>query len=69
MPDERECVSLEERVLQEAMEKGRPVRLIFTNGFQTMGTIVDFHYGMILVKVKGKRWLVSWNALSTIVLD
>ena len=61
-------VSLEDLYLSEAARKGKPVRLIFTTGYQAMAVIEDFDDVAIVAKVNGEQWLVYRNALSTVAL-
>ncbi|MGM9626976.1 MAG: RNA chaperone Hfq [Faecousia sp.] len=67
--DEIEIKILEEVVLSEAAENGSPVRIVFTNGYQTTAVIKDFDCETILAEVKGKRWMIYRHAVSTVVLD
>lgn len=60
--------NLEVELLEEAIEKKMPVRLIFTTGFQCEAIIEDYNYDVIHCRVAGKKWLVYRNGLSTIVL-
>ena len=61
--------SIEEKLLQEAVENGREVKIICINGHQTPAQIVDFDYEAIVAKADGKTWMVYRHAVSTIVFD
>lgn len=63
-----ERMSLEQAMLEEAVEKKLPVRLIFTTGFQCEAVIEDYCFDVIRCRVNGKKWMVYRNGLSTIVM-
>lgn len=60
--------TLEERVLEEVVEKGQEVRLVFINGYQARVTIEEFDANTLLVNKEGQPWLVYRHAVSTIDL-
>lgn len=67
MPEELK--TLEERVLEEVVERGQEIRLVFINGYQARVTIDEFDAGALLVSKDGKPWLVMRHAVSTIDLS
>lgn len=72
-----EYANLEAKTLEEAMESGKPVRLIFTTGYQCLAVIDDYDCNVIRCRVKRReadrvteqRWTVYRNGLSTIVQE
>lgn len=53
--------------LARAMETGRRVNLITTNGYQMRGRISGFDRRVIVLETDGARQLVYKHAVSTIV--
>lgn len=72
-----EYANLEAKTLDEAMESGKPVRLIFTTGYQCLAVIEDYDCNVIRCRVQKKdhgetkeqKWMVYRNGLSTIVQE
>ncbi len=72
-----EYANLEAKTLDEAMENGKPVRLIFTTGYQCLAVIEDYDCNVIRCKVQKRdhnqtteqNWTVYRNGLSTIVQE
>lgn len=68
---------LENRTLDEAIEGKKPVRPIFTTGYQCMAVIEDYDCNVIRCRVQKKdhgeiteqKWTVYRNGLSTIVQE
>ena len=63
-----EIITLEEKKLEEAVKRGKDVRIIMKNGYQMMGVIVDFDSNVLLCRVRGEEQMVYISAVSTIVL-
>lgn len=69
--------SLEAMTLDEAMESGKQVRLIFTTGYQCLAEITGYDEKVIRCRVMKKdhgetieqKWTVYRNGLSTIVQE
>ena len=57
--------TLEERVLEEVVEKGQEVRLVFINGYQARVTIDEFDADALLVCKDGKRLRLNVAAGAT----
>lgn len=62
-----EIISLEEKKLQGAVERGKEVRIIFKNGYQMNAVITDFDCNVLVCRVKGEEQMVYITAVSTIV--
>lgn len=64
--------TLEEATLEEAMQKGQPVKVIYTNGYQAMVKIRDFDCevirGTAMIRGEEKDWMIYRHAVSTIEL-
>lgn len=68
---------LENRTLDEAIEGKKPVRLIFTTGYQCLAVVEDYDCNVIRCRVQKKdhgelveqMWTVYRNGLSTIVQE
>ena len=63
-----EIITLEEKKLEEAVKRGKEVRIIMKNGYQMMGVVVDFDSNVLLCRVRGEEQMVYISAVSTIVL-
>lgn len=72
-----EYANLEAQTLDEAMESGKPVRLIFTTGYQCLAMVENYDCNVIRCRVQKKdngklvelKWTVYRNGLSTIVQE
>lgn len=72
-----EYENLEAQTLDEAMESGKPVRLIFTTGYQCLAMVENYDCNVIRCRVQKKdhgeiteqKWTVYRNGLSTIVQE
>ena len=72
-----EYANLEAIGLDEAVESGKPVRLIFTTGYQCLAVIEDYDCSVIRCRVQKRdhgetieqKWMVYRNGLSTIVQE
>ncbi|PGA88453.1 RNA chaperone Hfq [Bacillus toyonensis] len=62
----RNTVSLQEKLLQEAMQEKKNVTLILLKGFHIKGTIQGYDLYSILIEAEGKQQLVYKHAISTI---
>lgn len=62
-------ISYEINELDKVIDSGKPVRIIFTSGFQTTAVIEAYNYDVILCRVKDERWMVYKHNVSTIVLE
>lgn len=62
-----EC--LEAAELDKVVESGETVRVIFNNGFQTEAVIEAIDADVMLLRVKGKNWLVYKQNVSTVILN
>ncbi|OUB08485.1 RNA chaperone Hfq [Bacillus thuringiensis serovar yunnanensis] len=62
----KNMVSLQERLLQEVMQKKKNVTLILLKGFHIKGTIHGYDVYSILVAAEGKQQLIYKHAISTI---
>lgn len=60
---------LEPRELDKVVESGEMVRVIFNNGYQTDAVIEAHDADVMLLRVKGKSWLVYKRNVSTVVLN
>lgn len=63
-----EVVSLEEILLQEAVEHGKEVKIFLKNGYQMDAVIIDFDCNVLLCRVRGEKQMVYISAVSTVVL-
>ncbi|MCQ6531205.1 RNA chaperone Hfq [Bacillus mycoides] len=59
-------VSLQERLLQEAMQEKKNVTLILLKGFHIKGTIQGYGVYSILIETEGKQQFIYKHAISTI---
>ncbi|MEW4320248.1 RNA chaperone Hfq [Bacillus thuringiensis] len=59
-------VSLQERLLQEAMQEKKNVTLILLKGLHIKGTIQGYDVYSILIEAEGKQQFVYKHAISTI---
>ncbi|QWI46919.1 RNA chaperone Hfq [Bacillus mycoides] len=59
-------VSLQERLLQEAMQEKKNVTLILLKGFHIKGTIKGYDTFSVLIESEGEQQLVYKHAISTI---
>lgn len=59
---------IKDKMLQEAVESGVSVRIVFANGFQTMAKIVSFDGENIAARVGNQIWTIWTHAISTIVM-
>lgn len=67
--EEKNIMDIEVVTLNELIESGKTVRLIFVNGYQENVRLLDFGEETILVEgVKGERKLVYIHAVSTIAM-
>ena len=65
--EEKNIMDIEVVTLNELIESGKTVRLIFVNGYQENVRLLDFGEETILVEdMKGERKLVYIHAVSTI---
>lgn len=64
----RNTVSLQDRLLQEAMQKKKIVTLILLKGFHIKGTIKGYDAFSILIESEGEQHLIYKHAISTILL-
>ncbi|MBG9827829.1 RNA chaperone Hfq [Bacillus wiedmannii] len=62
----KNMLSLQERLLQEAMQGKENVTLILLKGFHIKGTIQGYDVYSILIEAEGKQQLVYKHAISTI---
>lgn len=75
--EEKMFVDLEAMTLDEAVESGKPVRLIFTTGYQCLAEVEDYDCNVIRCRVQHRshgvvteqKWTVYRNGLSTIVQE
>ena len=63
-----EVVSLEEILLQEAVDRGKEVTIFLKSGYQMDAVIIDFDCNVLLCRVKGEKQMIYISAVSTIVL-
>lgn len=67
--EEKNIMDIEVVTLNELIESGKTVRLIFVNGYQENVRLLDFGEETILVEdMKGERKLVYIHAVSTIAM-
>ncbi|PEW62062.1 RNA chaperone Hfq [Bacillus cereus] len=59
-------VSLQERLLQEAMQEKKNVTLILLKGFHIKGTIKGYDTFSVLIESEGEQQFVYKHAISTI---
>ncbi|MGR5865058.1 RNA chaperone Hfq [Bacillus cereus] len=64
----RNTVSLQEQLLQEALQKKTVITLILLNGFHIKGMIKGYDLYSVLVEAEGKQQFVYKHAISTIRL-
>ena len=69
MENEFEYECLEAAELDKVVESGETVRVIFNNGFQTEAVIEAIDADVMLLRVKGKNWLVYKQNVSTVILN
>ncbi|OUB52157.1 RNA chaperone Hfq [Bacillus thuringiensis] len=62
----KNMVSLQERLLQEAMQEKKNVTLILLKGFHIKGTIQGYDVYSILIEAEGQQQFVYKHAISTI---
>ncbi|QWH75447.1 RNA chaperone Hfq (plasmid) [Bacillus mycoides] len=62
----KNMVSLQERLLQEAMQEKKNVTLILLKGFHIKGTIKGYDTFSVLIESEGEQQLVYKHAISTI---
>lgn len=60
--------TIAEEFLQQVVDSGATVRIIFTNGYQTPAKIINFDGNAIVAERNGVRWLIYTQAVSTIAL-
>lgn len=60
---------LEPRELDKVVESGEMVRVIFNNGYQIDAVIEAHDADVMLLQVKGKKWLVYKQNVSTVILN
>lgn len=67
--EEKNIMDIEVVTLNELIESGKTVRLIFVNGYQENVRLLDFGEETILAQdMKGERKLVYIHAVSTIAM-
>lgn len=67
--EEKNIMDIEVVTLNELIESGKTVRLIFVNGYQENVRLLDFGAETILAQdMKGERKLVYIHAVSTIAM-
>ncbi|ANN35525.1 RNA chaperone Hfq [[Bacillus thuringiensis] serovar konkukian] len=64
----KNTVSLQEQLLQEAVQRKKSMTLILVNGFHIKGTIQEYDLYSILIETEGKQQLVYKHVISTIQL-
>ncbi|PEN84890.1 RNA chaperone Hfq [Bacillus cereus] len=64
----RNTVSLQEQLLQEAVQKKTVITLILLNGFHIKGMIKGYDLYSVLVEAEGQQQFVYKHAISTIRL-
>ena len=62
----RHTVSIQERLLQEAMQKKGVITLILVNGFHIKGTLKGYDMYAVSIEVDKKSQMVYKHAISTI---
>lgn len=64
----RNTLSLQEQLLQEALQMKTVITLILLNGFHIKGMIKGYDLYSVLVEAEGKQQFVYKHAISTIRL-
>ncbi|HHL0974233.1 TPA: RNA chaperone Hfq [Bacillus cereus] len=64
----RNTVSMQERLLQEVIQKKKVTSLILINGFHMKGIVKEYDAFSILVEFDDKNHLIYKHAISTIRL-
>ncbi|HDR7494003.1 RNA chaperone Hfq [Bacillus paranthracis] len=64
----RNTVSMQERLLQEVIQKKKVTSLILINGFHMKGIVKEYDAFSILVESDNKNHLIYKHAISTIQL-
>jgi host factor-I protein len=64
----RNTVSMQERLLQEVIQKKKVISLILINGFHMKGIVKEYDAFSILVEFDDKNHLIYKHAISTIRL-
>ncbi|MED3468845.1 RNA chaperone Hfq, partial [Bacillus thuringiensis] len=64
----RNTVSMQERLLQEVIQKKKVTSLILINGFHMKGIVKEYDAFSILVESDNKNHLIYKHAISTIRL-
>ncbi|PGW31173.1 RNA chaperone Hfq [Bacillus thuringiensis] len=62
----RHTVAIQERLLQEAMQKKGVITLILVNGFHIKGTLKGYDMYAVSIEVDKKSQMVYKHAISTI---
>ncbi|MFF2242148.1 RNA chaperone Hfq [Bacillus thuringiensis] len=62
----KKILSLQEQLLQEALQKRKDITLILLKGLHVKGMIRGFDTYSVLIEVEGKQQLVYKHAVSTI---
>ncbi|HDR3658673.1 TPA: RNA chaperone Hfq [Bacillus cereus] len=64
----RNTVPMQERVLQEVIQKKKVISLILINGFHMKGIVKEYDAFSILIESDNKNQLIYKHAISTIRL-
>jgi host factor-I protein len=64
----RNTVSMQERLLQEVIQKKQVISLILINGFHMKGIVKEYDAFSILIESDNKNQLIYKHAISTIRL-
>ncbi|MEX0417277.1 RNA chaperone Hfq [Bacillus sp. C30] len=64
----RNTVSMQERLLQEVIQKKKVISLILINGFHMKGIVKEYDAFSILIESDNKNQLIYKHAISTIRL-
>ncbi|PHG57785.1 RNA chaperone Hfq [Bacillus toyonensis] len=64
----RKNVSLQDQLLQEAVQKKKSITLILVNGFHIKGMLKGYDMYAILLESEGNQQLVYKHAISTVRL-
>ncbi|MGR6001847.1 RNA chaperone Hfq [Bacillus cereus] len=62
----KNMLSLQEQLLQEAFQKRKDITLILLKGLHVKGMIRGFDSYSVLIEVEGKQQLIYKHAISTI---
>ena len=67
MEQNNQQVLIQDQILQESMETGKPITVFLTRGIRLSGKVKAYDRFCILLDVNGEEQLIFKHAVSTIV--